>query len=843
MAIHTSFDFYKPGTNITSMEYIKKYIDPDYPSFYSDIWKSVGCESGANFYAGDSDDKIYINDFTNGFTFKLHNISFESVQTVHGRNRKQSGYSMKLVNEAFKFYSNYSTRKEISWIVNEDYSPVSNFKILSWNKHSTINVKNNVRGIKAECVNTDNISSLPAMCYYTNKEFFYTDEFLDIIGISRDMDRKEYHQRSKRLYSFLKDNIGNEELVETRRTLMDNKFKWLCGAFETCFVSGSKAEGLDIIGSDTDHMCVIDDADEIDGNFRVQDGFIFDSTSDTTSPGYISIRQVRNGIISNIDYSSSKFKLIRKEEFEFRFQSLIITYKHGPSISTSNSGMEIDWVYCFKSEIWPRIATEFANRHRCFEWPSKELDFHITESGCHVVPKSSVENQHGDEWRLSFSQAENALVRSFNHTQLMTYGALKIVFEEIFNEKGTNYECVFASYILKTALFWVSEDHEQIIWQPSNIILCITLCIIYLRKCVKNMNCPNFFVETNNMYLDKYPEEAIPGLLEILDVVSSNILRLVWQATPFSISKKDHQVISGKNWEIANNVNTNRLAFLSYHKILIFHQWKYHRCKTNNECPSSGVGDKPVHKFLKKLILYPCYQFIKCPSTPTNKHDYVLNKLILQFILRGNKVNKVTAELNLASWFYNFERYEDCLQVIDVALEWIGNAVYIFDISGVFQNQTVDIQVVLQSYHFREMALKFHLEPYKMFPNSNCAIDEMKECMKYCKSKLKATVLDDFGLIIHAETYCHFLRFLCYHKQKRFRKRSISLKDLYDVKYLEQCAMYQHNKFYSFLLGEMCKQLIKGKNENIDYDKIFVSMGKDLSLDIIAETGINTSKY
>ncbi|CAG2220859.1 unnamed protein product [Mytilus edulis] len=241
------------------MEYIKKYIDPDYPSFYSDIWRSVDCDSVANFYAGGSDNTIYINDLKTGTTLELNDLSIDSVQTVHTRHRKQSGYSMK-PSQAFKFYSNTSTRKH----VDGDNNPVSNFKILIRNKQSTIKVKKQYAG------------------------------------------RKEYHRRSKRLYSFLKDNIGNEELVETRRTLIDNKFICLFGALDICFVSGSKAEGLDIKGSDTDHMCVIDDADEIDGKLRVKDGFLFDSTSDTATPGYISIRQVTNATISDTDYSSSQ---------------------------------------------------------------------------------------------------------------------------------------------------------------------------------------------------------------------------------------------------------------------------------------------------------------------------------------------------------------------------------------------------------------------------------------------------------------------------------------------------------------------------------------------------------
>ncbi|VDI42681.1 Hypothetical predicted protein [Mytilus galloprovincialis] len=512
------------------MEYIRKNVDPGYLSFYRDIWKSLDYESVVTFYIGGSDNKIYINDFTKSFTFELNEISLDSVEYVHKRNQKHSGYLMKRLRD-FKFYLNSCTEKNNSKSANWIYIPDSNCKIFrSCQKDSTLDGENNDNDIQAERFNTDNITSMPALFYYTNGEFFYTDEFLDSLGISKDVDRREYNRRSRRLYKFLEENIGDEELVETRRTLLDNKFAGLCGALDTCFVSGSKAEGLDIKGSDTDHMYVTDNAYEIDGKIRVRDGFLFDSTSDTSSPGYISVRQVSEGTISDSDYSSSQFKLVQKNEFRYYVSSAILTYEHGPSISISNSGVEIDFVYCLKSEKWPSIAAEFIIRNRCFEWPSEELVVHIKESGCHIVPKSSAENLTGHEWRLSFSQAENALIRSFNHTQLMTYGALKILFQEIFNETRCGYECAFASYILKTAVFWVSEDHELIVWQPSNIMLCIALCIEYLRKCVKTMNCPNFFVLTSNMYLDKYPKESIAELLEILNAVSSNILRLIWQA-------------------------------------------------------------------------------------------------------------------------------------------------------------------------------------------------------------------------------------------------------------------------------------------------------------------------
>ncbi|VDI69868.1 Hypothetical predicted protein [Mytilus galloprovincialis] len=819
------------------MEYIKKNIDPGYPSFYSDIWKSLDYESVVTFYTGGSDNIIYINDFTKSYTFELNEISLDSVKYVHTRNQKHAEYLMKRPIKECKLYLNSSTGKQNARGAYGNFIPESS----CIHKDSTIDEENYDNSIQMERFNTDNISAMPALFNYTNEEFFFTDEFLNSLGISKDAGRKEFRKRSKRLFKFLEENIGNEELVAIRRTLLDNKFTYLFGALDFSFVSGSKAEGLDIKGSDTDHMSVLDYTDEIDGKLRVRDSFLFDSTSDTTSPGYISIRQVSEGIISDTVYSSSQFKLDQKNEFKYIVSSVIATYEHGPSISISNLGIEIDFVNCLKSEKWPRIAAEFTNRYRCFEWPSQELVNHITASGCHIVPKTSAENQNGHEWRLSFSQAENALIRSFNHTQLMTYGALKILFQEILNETRCDYDCAFASYILKTALFWICEDHELSVWQPSNIMLCITLCIEFLRKCVKTMNCPNFFVQTNNMNLDKYPKESIPDLLEILNVVSSNILRLIWHARAFSTLNKCQQNICGKEWEIAINTDAYRLAFLSNHKHFLLHEWKYLICNIDCQFSITDVRDMPMHKFLKKLILYPCYQLLKCSGTKTNKHDYVLNKFILKFILRGNKVDKIAAKLNLASWFYNYKRYDDCLQVLDVALKWISNSVYSFEFSSVFHNQSVTSKVILQSYGFRQIAKKFYLELYKVLPNSNCAIKEIKEYMNYSKFKSKAP-LDNIGLFLHAETYSHFLRFLCYNKQKRIHERSISLSDLHHVQYFRQSVVYKYYKTWNMLLGNICQQLIEENNENIDFDQVHESLNTVFPLDILAEFAINTSQ-
>ncbi|XP_052086554.1 uncharacterized protein LOC127723875 [Mytilus californianus] len=60
-------------------------------------------------------------------------------------------------------------------------------------------------------------------------------------------------------------------------------------------------------------------------------------------------------------------------------------------------------------------------------------------------------------WRISFSVAEKVLVHSFNFTQLLCYGLLKLTLKHIININDEVKE-LLCSYFLKTALFWVSEE-------------------------------------------------------------------------------------------------------------------------------------------------------------------------------------------------------------------------------------------------------------------------------------------------------------------------------------------------------------------------------------------------
>nr|XP_022340888.1 uncharacterized protein LOC111135263 [Crassostrea virginica] len=174
---------------------------------------------------------------------------------------------------------------------------------------------------------------------------------------------------------------------------------------------------------------------------------------------------------------------------------------HGPCSSGRVGGTEYDHAYCFVSDFWPPSASSWTNR--CHSWPSPHVVHDIVRSGCHFVAIGHKLGKHADnEWRISFSQAEQKLVYAMNHTQFLTYGLLKIFVKE-FNHGIGEDEKLLCSYHMKTAIFWAVQQNTIAHWCPQNLLACFWVCFKLLLKWVYEGYCPNFFIPENNMFLNK----------------------------------------------------------------------------------------------------------------------------------------------------------------------------------------------------------------------------------------------------------------------------------------------------------------------------------------------------
>nr|XP_022300845.1 uncharacterized protein LOC111109049 [Crassostrea virginica] len=82
---------------------------------------------------------------------------------------------------------------------------------------------------------------------------------------------------------------------------------------------------------------------------------------------------------------------------------------HGPCSSGIAGGLEYDYAHCFVSDFWPPSASSWTDR--CQSWPPPNVVNDIVRSGCHFVAIGHKLGNHADnEWRISFSQAEQKLV-------------------------------------------------------------------------------------------------------------------------------------------------------------------------------------------------------------------------------------------------------------------------------------------------------------------------------------------------------------------------------------------------------------------------------------------------
>ncbi|CAC5355056.1 unnamed protein product [Mytilus coruscus] len=264
---------------------------------------------------------------------------------------------------------------------------------------------------------------------------------------------------SRQIYQYMCDEIvGSEKVVKYRR-LFFKVYEYVQNNFlspSKYFIpSGSKAEGLNLPGSDIDimliskHYIVCGSKPETLNRMRALNKQILIIDTDNAQPGFALLR-VQNELFCeqhfverNEDgiYLSSKLYLLN-------FATKYTYHKiNGPCIS--NSDGKLDAAHSLPCPEWPSVAEDWATRKRSSGWPSVSLVSDIVKLGVLFVPigsKSHSEDVHPLEWRISFSVSEKILIHTWTHTQLLCYAILKILLKEvIMKSKGIN--SLMCSYI------------------------------------------------------------------------------------------------------------------------------------------------------------------------------------------------------------------------------------------------------------------------------------------------------------------------------------------------------------------------------------------------------------
>lgn len=264
-------------------------------------------------------------------------------------------------------------------------------------------------------------------------------------------------------YNYVCQKFGTVEMVRLRRnlfTLWDITFTW--DKLYTRVSSGSSVEGLDKIESDVDIMCVLNytvvcisksDDKHVAEKYNINTLIIY---TIRTKPCYALLRVPKHVPFpkdhlcfvcrgQDIFFSSQLLKPIPHEGMSFLGFRLKI---HGPCLTTEDDKLDI--AYSFRCKNWPSQARPWMSRPRISHWPSTQLVLKIVSSGVLFVPIGCTGLINEDiEWRISFSVADKLLIYSFNHTQLLCYGLMKLLLKDVI-DKRESLKGLLCSYFLKT---------------------------------------------------------------------------------------------------------------------------------------------------------------------------------------------------------------------------------------------------------------------------------------------------------------------------------------------------------------------------------------------------------
>ena len=348
--------------------------------------------------------------------------------------------------------------------------------------------------------------------------------------------------RSILLSDLLDYVVGTEEMVRTRQDYCrirdcSEAIVFNCNTYFT----GSKAEGLDLPGSDIDHMGDINNSYDIqviqtehDATGVIQRNLFVMSTENVCLCFAMlrSVRQIQNTDLLNAcqEFHSSlylsSYLFVHNLETKIRTKSPhIAATKQGPSVEGWNPYMErsesgIDGVASIHCSFWPDAAREWQSRTRKNAWPSPRDMKTIIDFGFHLVP---VGHPHSEmnmiEWRITFSVAERTLVWSYNHVQMQCYAVMKLILKEFINPHCSPPCRVLCSYFIETFLFWEYEETDPSYWCKGNFRECVMRLLLDFCKCLRVRSLSHYFIPSFNLLSVKMSDQAQMELLRIFDII------------------------------------------------------------------------------------------------------------------------------------------------------------------------------------------------------------------------------------------------------------------------------------------------------------------------------------
>nr|XP_022298625.1 uncharacterized protein LOC111107635 [Crassostrea virginica] len=583
---------------------------------------------------------------------------------------------------------------------------------------------------------------------------------------------------SESVYVGLCLKIGTPQQVAIRREVVDIRelleHKVISNDYLVRMVSGSRREGFRFTDSDQDSMywsnynqVLWDFSQSTLYNTHRYTLILCDSSE--SPPGFtllwLPLERARKRVLSScvringaLYISSAMYRhntctLIRPD-----------STVHGPCSSGRLGGdFEYDNAHCFVSDFWPPSASSWTDR--CHSWPPPQVVDDIVRSGCHFVAIGHKLGNHADnEWRISFSQAEQKLVYAMNHTQFLTYGLLKLFVKE-FNRGKIEEEKLLCSYHMKTAIFWAIQGNTIDHWCPQNLLAGFWVCYKLLLKWVYEGVCPNFFIPENNMFLNKVHGVAQRNLFTQLNglyekgitfllqnpSISSYIMTVLYdprlsvctdERTLISEVKLDRELFNEiyMRDSIPQNINLPTcMKYLSVVEQLIISPLR--QCQV-------PMLQKLTATVLQRsaFVLHEMYT----NTSGGNKQMYIADKKSCYMLKLAAKFGPVSDLLYIAMYFYKTFRHREALSVIDMTKVKLAQP-------GLMYMVQVDPERYTEAVGGRSWSYKMrHAVAYNIMLNHHiCYINELTpEQQSSSLNHMKFSIIPLYLLL-------HMLEFLC----------------------------------------------------------------------------------
>ena len=178
-----------------------------------------------------------------------------------------------------------------------------------------------------------------------------------------------------------------------------------------------------------------------------------------------------------------------------RRQRFLNLKRNGPAATMVIDGrIEVDLVLSIKIIGWPQCANGWGNFASSRSWPTqrqveqikmKEPKYHLIAKSCPFedIPEHSQKN-----WRVSFSEAEKALLRPKDPAKKY-YRIAKLIFETHASQLKP-----LSSYHLKTLFLRRRHDYPRIKTDDSNLGERVVQFLESLACCLKERSLRHFFI-------------------------------------------------------------------------------------------------------------------------------------------------------------------------------------------------------------------------------------------------------------------------------------------------------------------------------------------------------------